>query len=168
MVITRVVLAFLFFHCYMCLSMPKPPYLHSFNFELFSVYQYTHYLMELGGMKWLVWSGLVWSDFGMKWLVWSDWYEVTSVWSGWYEVTSVWSDWYEVTSVWNGLVWSDWYEVSLCMKWLGMKWLVWSDNFSLWYEVTLKMKWRWYEVSGTRQKPYLAPNLNKNFVTAVY
>ena len=84
---------------------------------------------EVTDMKWLVWS-----DFGMKWLVWSG--------------------WYEVTSVWNGLVWSDWYEVSLCMKWLGMKWLVCSDNFSIWYEVTPKMKWLWYEVSGTRHEHF--------------
>ena len=34
-VMIRVVLAFLFFHCYMCLSMPQPPYFHSFNSGLF-------------------------------------------------------------------------------------------------------------------------------------
>ena len=69
------------------------------------------------GMKWMVWSELIWSA-----LVGSDSHEVH-----WYEVTGMKWTWYEVT-----LVWSD----------FGMKCrivcsaLVWSDHFSLKYELT--------------------------------
>ena len=31
--------------------MEQPPYFHSFNSGLFRVYQYTHYLVELGAQK---------------------------------------------------------------------------------------------------------------------
>ena len=98
-------------------------------------------------------------------------YELTSVWNGWSEVSMVWSDRDEVTEMkwprwsdWDEVtgmkctVWSDW-DVVTGMRWLWyevphgmwctcMKWLVWSDSFSLWYEVTQKMKWLLDEVTG--------------------
>ena len=91
----------------------------------------------------LVWSGLVWSAFGLK----CTWYEVSlgMKWLGmectWYEVHLVWSTtwyevaWYEVHLVWSALVWSVvvwsifWDEVHRDEV-TGMKWhffpLVWS------------------------------------------
>ena len=116
------------------------------------------------GLKWLVWSALVWSAlvwsaFGMKWLR----YEVTCMKWPWYEVTLVWSDLGMKWLVWSELVWSD----------FGMKWLVWSDHgmkcrmvcsalvWSAWYEVTIfpfGMKWLkkwsdgWMKWLGTSQE----------------
>ena len=51
LVMIRVVLAILFFQCYMCLNMSQPPYFHSFNSGFFYVYQYTHYLVEPGAQE---------------------------------------------------------------------------------------------------------------------